>query len=153
MGSSKFQSFLAAELVFVLKMFFGKAYVVFSNELGIQFAHKAWRAADIAVIKKSMVTSLDQKYLDIPPEYVIEIDTKADLSEIDNPLGYYQEKTKELIDFGVKTIMWIFSDTQKIMIARRGEKRWEIVDWDVDVELASGLVINIQQIITDFEQE
>jgi Uma2 family endonuclease len=150
MGSSKFQAFLAAELVFLLKSFLGKEYIVFANELGLQFSKKAWRAADVAVIQRSSLITLDDKYLEIPPDCVIEIDTKADLSEISNPLGYYQEKTKELIEFGVKRIIWIFSDTQKVMIAGKGEKRWEIVDWDVDVELVSGLFVNIQDILSDF---
>ena len=100
-------------------------------------------------IKKNKVKKLDSKYLSIPPEYVIEIDTKADLGEINNPLGYYQEKTQELLNFGVKKIIWIFTDTEKIMVANQGSKRWEILDWDQDVELIKNLNINIHGILVD----
>lgn len=148
-GSSKIQSFLATELVFLIRSFIGKAYFVFSNEVGLQFSKNAWRAADIAVIKKNDIGKMDSKYLNVPPEYVIEIDTKADLSEISNPLGYYQEKTQELLKFGVKKVVWIFTDTEKVMIAETGNKRWEIIDWDQEIEFIEGLNINIHQLLID----
>ena len=149
MGSSKFQAFLVTELIFLIKTFLGKEYFIFSNEIGLQFSKNSWRAADIAVIKKSEDVEINDKYLSTPPDYVIEIDTKADLKEIENPLGYYQEKTEDLIKFGVKKVIWIFTDTKKIMVAEKGNKKWEIIDWDQDVEFVEGLNINIQQILND----
>lgn len=149
MGSSKFQSFLATELVFLIRSLLGNDYFIFSNEVGLQFSKKSWRAADIAVVKKGSIKKLDNKYLSIPPEYVIEIDTKADLSEVNNPLGYYQEKTDELIKFGVKKIIWIFTETEKIMVAEKGSKKWEIFDWDQEIEFFEGLQINIDQILVE----
>jgi len=115
----------------------------------LQFAKKSWRAADIAVIKKENVGEMDNKYLSTPPEYVIEIDTKADLAEISNPLGYYQEKTQELLNFGVKKIIWIFTDTKKVMIAEKDSKKWEILDWDQEIEFIENLKVNISQIIIE----
>ncbi|MEM6377354.1 MAG: Uma2 family endonuclease, partial [Bacteroidota bacterium] len=50
-GSSKLQAFLIAELIFLLKMQFGKQFFIFTNELGIQFSKKNWRAVDIAVVE------------------------------------------------------------------------------------------------------
>ena len=149
MGSSKFQSFLVTELIFLIRTFLGKDYFIFSNEIGLQFSKNSWRAADIAVIRKSESEEINDKYLSTPPEYVIEIDTKADLKEIENPLGYYQEKTEDLIKFGVKKVIWIFTDTKKIMVAEKDSKKWEIIDWDQDVEFIEGLNINIQQILID----
>ncbi len=149
MGSSKLQSFLATELIFLIRSFLGVNYFVFSNEIGLQFSKKSWRAADIAVIKKKDIEKMDSKYLGVPPEYVIEIDTKADLSEISNPLGYYQEKTQELLKFGVKKIIWVFTDTQKVMIAKKESKKWEIFDWDQEIEFIDNLKINIQQILIE----
>jgi len=149
MGSSKLQSFLATELIFLIRSFLGIKYFVFSNEIGLQFAKKSWRAADIAVIKKENVGEMDNKYLSTPPEYIIEIDTKADFSEISNPLGYYQEKTQELLNFGVKKIIWIFTDTQKVMIAEKDSKKWEILDWDQEIEFIDNLKINISKILID----
>ncbi|MEM1324247.1 MAG: Uma2 family endonuclease [Bacteroidota bacterium] len=149
MGSSKIQSFLATELVFLLKTFLGKEYFIFSNELGLQFSKRSWRAADIAVIERDKVGEMDGKYLSVAPKYVIEIDTKADLNEVSNPFGYYQEKTQELLKFGVQRVTWVFTDTQKVMLAQRGLKKWEIIDWDEDIEFVDGLAINIKQILID----
>ena len=124
-----------------------EAYLVFSNELGLQFSKGSWRAAEIAVIKASKVKQLDDKYLHVAPELVIEIDTKADLSEIKNPLGYYQEKTDELLNFGVQKVVWIFTDTRKVMMAEAGKKAWSLTDWTQDVEMIEGLNINLQKIL------
>lgn len=145
-GSSKLQSLIIAELIFLLRSFFGDDYLIFTNELGLQFSKKSWRAADIAVIKSALVKDIDNKYLNVAPELVIEIDTKAELIDIQNPLGYYQEKTDELLAFGVEKVLWIFTDTEKIMIAEK-DKNWSISNWQDEVEISSGLKINLQQII------
>lgn len=147
MGSSKIQSLLATELIALLRSFLSDEYLIFGNELGLQFSTKSWRAADIAVIKEEKVLEINNKYLDVAPELVIEIDTKADLSEVRNPLGYYQEKTEELIRFGVESVIWIFTDTRKVMVARKSEKIWEIMNWTEDVELIEDLKVNIGQLL------
>lgn len=146
MGSSKLQSVIIAELIYILRSFLGDDYLVFTNELGLQFSKGSWRAADIAVIKSELVDNLDNKYLEVPPELVIEIDTKAELQEVNNPLGYYQEKTDELLEFGVGKVLWIFTDTGKIMMAEGG-KNWLISNWNENIELVKGLEINLAGII------
>ncbi|MEZ4830073.1 MAG: Uma2 family endonuclease [Bacteroidia bacterium] len=149
MGSSKLQAFLAVELIFWLKTHLKSAYYIFTNELGLQFEKNSWRSADIAVISKQKMPhlSLDEKYLESAPELVIEIDTKADLSEVQNPLGYYQEKTQDLINFGVEKVIWIFTDTQKVMIAEPG-KRWEIADWSEDIQVIDSHMLNLRDLIS-----
>ena len=104
-GSSKIQSLIIAELIFLLRSFYGEDYLIFTNELGLQLSKKTWRAADIAVVQADKIQDIDNKYLSVAPELVIEIDTKAALKEVRNPLGYYQEKTEELINFGVKRVL------------------------------------------------
>lgn len=148
-GSSKLQAFLAVEIIFWLKTHLKSAYYIFTNELGLQFEKNSWRSADIAVISKQKMPhlSLDEKYLESAPELVIEIDTKADLSEVQNPLGYYQEKTQDLINFGVEKVIWIFSDTRKVMIAEPG-KRWEIADWSEDIQVIDSHMLNLQDLIS-----
>ena len=146
MGSSKLQSLIIAELIFQLRSHLGDDYLIFTNEIGLQFSKKSWRAADIAVIKSNKVKELDNKYLDVAPELVIEIDTKADLNEIQNPLGYYQEKTDELIKFGVDRVIWIFTETRKIMIADNN-KQWTIDSWEDLVEIKKGLNLDLNKLI------
>lgn len=146
MGSSKLQSLIIAELIFILRTFLGDDYLLFTNEIGLQFSKKSWRAADIAVIKSNKVKDLDNKYLEVAPEIVIEIDTKAELHEIEKPLGYYQEKTDELIKFGVEKVIWIFTDTKKVMIAEKN-KSWMINDWSDKIEVKKGLFIDLDKIL------
>lgn len=154
MGSSYLQSLIGTELVILLSQLLdmGK-YRIMSNEIGLKFAKKSWRAADLAIYEKIKLKNvpLDNKYLEIAPEIVIEIDTKANLEEIKNPLGYYQEKTDQLLNFGVKKIIWIFTDTKKIMIAEDKDD-WQIISWKIDVEIFEGLKVNITKIIESAEK-
>jgi len=145
-SSSKLQALIVAELIYLLRSFYGNEYLIFTNELGLRFGKNAWRAADIAVIKSDLVEDLNDQYLEVPPELVIEIDTKADLQEVRNPLGYYHEKTEDLIQFGVAKVVWIFTDTRKVLIAEQGNNAWRIYDWEDQVEIAEGLAIDMERI-------
>ena len=98
------------------------------------------------IVGSSKLQALNDQYLDVPPELVIEIDTKADLREVRNPLGYYHEKTEDLIQFGVAKVVWIFTDTRKVLIAEQGNNAWRIYDWEDQVEIADGLAIDMKRI-------
>lgn len=149
MGSSFLQSLIVTELVFLLKTHAGNAFHVLTNELGLQIGTKAWRAADIAVVAKEKTKNQAQdKYLKIAPELVIEVDTKADLSEIDNPLGYYYEKTDDLLKFGVKKVIWIFTNPKKVMVAEAG-KRWETSTWSDEILWISGYMDSLDKILSE----
>ncbi len=146
MGSSKIQALIIAELIFLLRSYLGKEYYIFTNEIGLKFSKKSWRAADIAIIKKNRVEEIDNKYLSVPPDLVIEIDTKAELSQIENPLGYYHEKTDELIAFGVKQVVWIFTDTKKVMVANPDQK-WSIYSWADEVSFMGDFKLKVEDLL------
>ncbi len=152
-GSSYLQGALVTHLVILLSQLLDlDAFRIISNEVVLKFNKKSWRAADLAVFKKSLLKGipLNNKYLEVPPEIVIEIDTKAALDEIKKPLSYYQEKTDQLLAFGVNSVIWIFTDTQKVMIAQQN-KDWHITNWGNDVEIAPNVKINIARIIEELE--
>jgi len=146
--SSLIQSMIISRLMFILQLNLSDEYEVLTNELEIQFEKKAWRAADMAIVKTTDIEQVEikNKYLRFAPEIVIEIDTKAELSDLKNPLNYYQEKTDELLAFGIKKVVWIFSETEKVMVARKGEK-WEISNWTEDIEIMEGVVVNIAKLL------
>lgn len=148
MGSSKLQAFIIAELIFLLKTRLGKAFFIFTNELGIQFSKKSWRAVDIAVIEREQAVRLNDKYLEVPPRFVFEIDTKAELLDLDASRNYYYEKTDELLDFGVQKVVWIFTGSKKIMLASKDED-WVTKDWDQDIQLSEDLLINVASLLED----
>jgi len=152
--SNLIQSMIISRLMFMLQLNLSDEYEVLTNELGIQFEKKAWRAADMAIVKTADIEQVEtkNKCLRFAPEIVIEIDTKAELSDLKNPLNYYQEKTDELLAFGIKKVVWIFSETEKVMVARKGEK-WEISNWTEDIEIMEGVVVNIANLLKNKNRE
>lgn len=153
MGSSVLQSILIELIKDFLKEKLGKNYVVLSNELGLQFKKKSWRAADIAVFEKKALlkAGIDNKYSAIPPKYVIEIDTKADFENITSPQDYFNRKTDQLLDFGVEKVLWIFSSSEKFLLATPQQK-WEIGNWNDDVILENELIFNVKKMLEDFQE-
>ncbi len=154
MGSSLLQSALITQLLLLLHQRFGDKYFLLSNELGILFKKNSWRSADLAIIEKEKIRDkiLDNKYLDIAPKIVIEIDTKADLEEVEDTFGYYHKKTKALLSFGIERVIWIYTDLKSVLIAEKG-KSWQIIDWDENFVLLEGLEINIAKILKSLQDE
>jgi len=152
--SSLIQYMIISRLMFMLQLNLSDEYEVLTNELGIQFEKKAWRAADMAIVKTADIEQVEtkNKYLRFAPEIVIEIDTKAELSDLKNPLNCCQEKTDKLLAFGIKKVVWIFSETEKVMVAHKGEK-WEISNWTEDIEIMEGVVVNIANLLKNKNRE
>lgn len=149
MGSSYLQGALGTQLIILLSTLLDLTkYRIISNEIGLRFNKNSWRAADLVIydIKTLRKIPLTNKYLEVAPEIVIEIDTKADLEEIKNPLGYYQEKTDQLLEFGVKKVIWIFTETQKVMLAEQ-DHDWHITNWKNDIAIMENVTLNILDIV------
>ncbi len=149
MGSSFLQSLIITNLVLLLHSKLGTDFYILTNELGLQFSKGNWRAADIAIYGKEQLdlSKADNKYLKIPPKVVIEIDTKADPNDIKDTFSYYNEKTEQLINFGVEKVVWIFSDSQKVLIAEKANpSEWRLTEWSKDFDLL-GKTININQLL------
>lgn len=148
MGSSYLQSLIITRLVFLLMSNLGNDYVVLTNEIGLQFKDKGWRAADIAIVEKEKLKGVKKKnkYLRVAPKIVIEIDTKAELEEVKDSLGYFHKKTDELLAFGVEKVIWIFTDSEKIMVSEK-HKDWQILNWSKKITILNGLEINLQELI------
>ncbi|HOY17343.1 MAG TPA: hypothetical protein PLC89_08620 [Haliscomenobacter sp.] len=62
---------------------------------------------------------------------------------------YVLPKIQRLMDFGTQRFIWIFSRSQRVLIAETG-KNWYFVSWREDVEFFEGMVFNVAQI---FEEE
>jgi Uma2 family endonuclease len=148
MASSAIQSYLSSEILVKIHPQLKKNYIFATNEAGLRFAKGDWRAADIGVWTRESIKNapLNDKYWDIMPTIVIEIDTKADTDEL--PL-YYLDKTQDLLKKGIKRVLWIFTKTQQVMVAESGQK-WEIQNWTETVEVIDGCTFNVQEMIDDF---
>ena len=147
MGSSLLQSMIITRLVILLFQHLGSDYYVLTNELGLQFAKGNWRAADIAIYEKSQIAPADitNRYSKIPPKIVIEIDTKAEMEEVKDTFTYYNQKTDQLLDFGVEKVIWIFTDSQKVMLATKDEN-WQLLGWDKKISILLDLEVDLQEV-------
>jgi hypothetical protein len=136
MSSSLLQSRLASKLsVTIANQLAGSPYEVLGNELGVQFKKGDWRACDLAIFETAVLEQQDlTKYAWIPPKIVIEIDTKADFTRFDSDFDYYQQKTSQLLAFGVEKVIWIFTKSEKVWIAEP-DKDWLIRNWTQPVEV------------------
>lgn len=151
MGSSILQSMLIEIVKDYIKLKLGKKYVILSNELGLLFSKKSWRLADIAIFDKKVLleAGIKDEYTKIPPKIVIEVDTKAHFENASDADYYFQHKTDQLLNFGVERVIWIYTRTEKFMIAEK-DKRWETANWTEDLEIMEGIVVNIPQLIAQF---
>ena len=150
MASSLIQAYLVSEINAATHVALRKQYILGTNEAGLKFQNGDWRAADICLWTKASLkgTPLHDHYSQIIPEIVIEVDTKADL--LTNP-NYYFDKTKELHRNGVRRVLWIFTSSEQVMIAEKGEK-WTVQDWSESFEVVDGFMLNIKELIDDYEE-
>ncbi|MEM9832877.1 MAG: Uma2 family endonuclease [Bacteroidota bacterium] len=148
MGSSSLQSFLVKELLKYLYINVDEArYEIFTNEMGLHLSKGNNLASDIAIYKSSDIKkyTLDEHYFNIPPEIVIEVDTKADLSKIKWE-KYLEKKTKKLFAFGVKKVIWVLSASKQLILAEP-DQDWLIRDWHKSFDILPGHSINLGEML------
>ena len=153
MGSSKKQSLLVGELFFLLKLSLRQYFYFFTNELGIKFG-KSSRSADIALVLKSKMAfdeAWEDKYASTMPDIIIEVDIKADLTDMPDASNYFFKKTEQLLNNGTSKVIWIFTESETIMVAEQGKARWEIMKWTEDVEVSHGFSFNIPQLLAQLK--
>lgn len=146
MGSSDLQAWIVDLITKFLHLNLDyKKYKVFPNEVGYYYTKTRkgkWLNLDIAIVSREKLKKPQGTYLKVPPEVVIEVDTKADLSEIGDE--YFFLKTKKLLESGVKKVIWIYTQAKKIMVAQE-DKEWKIVDWNYDIEIIDGIIFNLEK--------
>ena len=153
MGSSRKQSFIITQLIFWLRPTLETFFHFFTSELGIKF-QKSQRAADIALVLKPRMSFEDiwsNEYMTIIPDIIIEVDIKADVTEMPDPTNYFFRKTQQLLNNGATKVIWIFTASETVMVAESGKAIWEIKSWTQDVEVSHGCTFNIAQIIATFQ--
>ena len=87
--------------------------------------------------------SIDEHYADVPPKIAIEVDVTADTSDIGGVDTYVYKKVRKLLDFGVERVIWINTATKTILMADDNLESWIVQDWNKDIEILEGLIINI----------
>lgn len=149
MGSSELQSLIIRLIVeFLLKNLNMNKYEILFNEIGFKPSKGSVRSLDIAIFKRENLKSIQPKYTAVVPEVVIEVDTKADLSKYESFEAYMYEKTQELLNAGVKKVIWIVTKPKKILIAEQGRK-WITQDIDEDIEVLANIKFRIPQLFKE----
>jgi Uma2 family endonuclease len=144
MGSSSLQSFLVG---FIYGILFSKInrkrYSLTTNETGIHLGNKNNISTDIGIFLKENVV-LNDKYFEIAPEIAIEVDVKID----SNDMEYVFSKSAEMMNFGTQKILWVLTKHKKVMVFSKNETT-QILDWNNDIYLMEGLILNIQNLIEE----
>ena len=149
MADSTLQAWLKIELGAIIRALLPAGYIVTGGEQGLQLRKSSWRAADVAIFKKENFV-LSNQYSAHPPEIAIEIDTKADLNSTGAAIQYYQRKNKQLFEFGVKKIIWIFTEVQTVQVLDVDGSDQEF-EWADDILVMEGVSFNLQKIMEQLQ--
>ncbi|MDX1940411.1 MAG: Uma2 family endonuclease [Saprospiraceae bacterium] len=144
MGSSSLQAeIISCLLQFLFKNLDLTKYRVYTNEIGSHINHKNNLSHDIAIFDKNVLTldKINTHYTSVPAKIVIEVDVDTEAENI-RELDYITRKTNTILEFGTEKVIWVFTKSQKVMIAQPGQD-WLLVDWNKDIELLDGHSFNI----------
>lgn len=148
MGSGRKQAYL---INLVLRFFYRaldlSKFDTAVSEPGVKFGNKDYVSNDIIIYNAADKGRMFvDEYFDFPPRVVVEVDTKAELKDLDWGNEYYMHKTERLLEFGVERVIWIFTGMRKILSAEKG-KPWITVDWDDAVEVLPGCTLELRRLI------
>lgn len=148
-GSSDLQSWIIMSIIEFLLINLDKTkYKILSNELGFKAKDKSVYGLDIGIFEREKIKELKGKYIETPPEVVIEVDIKADLKGFEDNTDYIYQKINGLLSSGIGKVIWIFTKSKKVWIATK-DKKWEISGWNEDIEILDNVNINIEKLLKE----
>ncbi len=135
MGYSELQSIVLLIIRDYLNDILREEFWVVPGEAGVHLATRNNLATDIAIYPKEAISlkNATNKYFNTPPKVVIEVDTKADPSILEQ-MDYFNQKTEKLLQFGVEQVVWIYTNTKKVMVAEPN-RPWLTVNWHDEIEV------------------
>ncbi|MFN7119886.1 MAG: Uma2 family endonuclease [Saprospiraceae bacterium] len=150
MACSGLQSWIIS---FLMKIFYtqigDEKYQPLSNEVRSHLGKKNNLGLDFAFFDKTILTpdKITTRYVDVPPVLSIEIDVRVDTNNL-TEMDFVHKKTKKLLEKGVSKVIWIFTRSQRVLIATP-EADWLNVDWNRDIELLDGHTFNLGKAIQE----
>ena len=151
-GSSVLKSFFISLFVEHLLPKLKNDYTILYGELGLNMRVGDNLSMDIAIYYRSDITveRLSKvKYADFPPLVVVEVDTKAAPESVDSFDEYFVNKTQKYLDFGVEQVVWLFTKSRKVWVAKNDNKPWLIMNWHDDMTVLSQN-FTINQLIEEY---
>lgn len=140
-------------ITFFMGVYFKKLdqnrYYPLAGEVGNHLSKKNNLGLDFALFETSVLTAdkINTHFVDVPPVVSIEIDTQVDTNQLAD-MDYVHKKVKKLLNSGVQKVLWIFTLTQRVLIAPQGQD-WLNVDWNRDIELLDGYTFNIGKALAE----
>ncbi len=146
MGASGLQIFILRYFTYLLiRQLDEEQYYVFTGEGGMHINTNNNLSGDIMIYEQSKLSTskIDKHYLDVPPKIDIEIDVNIDTTDFTEQ-SYIFQKTDRLLSWGVEKVIWVLSESKKVIVAEQG-KDWLLIDWSKDIEIIDGVMFNISQ--------
>ena len=145
MGSSSLQWVLVSYFMrIMLRQLDENKYWFATNEAGVHLDHRDNLAHDVAIYEKATLPpdQINARYVQVPAKVVVEIDVRIDMHDLADS-NYVNRKIRKLLAFGTERIIWIFTDSQQVLVAERGADAWLTMDWHRDLELLDGQQFNV----------
>lgn len=130
MGSSTLQSVIVQVMMkFLFQAFDLKDYWILTNEVGGHLKKGVNLSFDIAIFDRTVLTTdkINKHYANVPAKIVFEVDVKIE-DKKHSDIYYVSQKTEKLLEFGVEQVIWILTETKKIIVATP-ENNWQIMKW------------------------
>jgi hypothetical protein len=146
MGASGLQSFIVSYIYKLLvRQLSDDMYHILTGETGLHLELNDNLSGDIVIFEYNQlsIANIDKHYLNIPPKIDIEIDVNIDTTDFTEQTYIYQ-KTDRLLSWGVEKVIWILSESKKVIVAEQG-KDWSLIDWSKDIEIIDGVKFNVSQ--------
>jgi len=155
-GSGVVQSLIVQALVFHLKTILPKKdYWVPTNKVGLHLGTKTNLINDIVIVEKSKLANpVSEKYFEVLPKFVIEVDVKIDTGQYPPDMetamewDYLGQKSTQLLLFDIAGIAWVFTKTRKIILATSLDD-WFEYEWTETVPLFDGYGFCLQSILEE----
>ena len=124
-------------------------FEILLQEIGFQWSKNQWRSLDIAIFEKTKVAPYltSPRYIPVTPLVVIEIDTKADLENYPSLQSYMYEKVQDLLDAGVKKVVWYTTQDKRVLIAEQGKQDWIISTWNRSIIIIEKVFLNLNGLL------
>jgi Uma2 family endonuclease len=145
MGASSLQSVIISYILRVLfRSLDEKEFQILTNEAGLHLDKKNNLSGDILIYESSKfaVKDADKHYATIPPKIQIEVDIEVDTENFGSPDDYMYQKTQKLLDFGVEKVIWVSSNSKKVLIAT-SKSDWSVSTWHKNITVIDNVFVNI----------
>lgn len=120
-----------------------------SNEVGIHVALNVNFSCDLVAFDKSALAATDDDihYFNFPPEFIIEVDTNGDFADAKFET-YFYDKSKRLIEFGVKQVIWILTGSKTVTTVKSDEI-WITHSWQKPIEIFEGTPLILESLFIE----